>query len=79
LRSDLPASKGGGTPPSARQELTLLSRLVLGLILVFIVGGILWNGISAGVFERMGRDLMSRPGSAMSFRLALLHLDVGTP
>lgn len=48
-----------------------MARLVLGLAIALIVAGIIWHGVTFAVIARIGRDLLQRPGKAMSFRFIL--------
>ncbi len=49
----------------------LLARLVLGLLVVFVAGGLLWYGFSEEVRTRMWQNLFERPGGPMVFRFFL--------
>lgn len=53
------------------QELRLLARFVLALAILLVIAGMVWHGVSIGVFQRIWRDLMERPGGPMSFRFIL--------
>jgi hypothetical protein len=48
-----------------------LARLVVGLMVVFVVGGLLWYGFSAEVRTRLWQNLFERPGGPMVFRFFL--------
>lgn len=56
------------------QRLRLLARLVLAFVLVLIVGGIVWHGVSIGVMNRLWHDLIDRPDGPMRFRFILQPL-----
>lgn len=56
------------------QALRLLARMVLALVLVLIVGGIVWHGVSAGALSRFWHDLVDRPDGPMRFRFILQPL-----
>ncbi|MGH7155121.1 MAG: hypothetical protein ACREF3_14450, partial [Acetobacteraceae bacterium] len=51
-----------------------LARLVLAFVLVLIVGGIVWHGVSVGVMARLWHDLIDRPDGPMRFRFILQPL-----
>lgn len=53
------------------QRLRLLARLVLAFVLVLIVGGIVWHGVSIGAVSRLWHDLIDRPDGPMRFRFIL--------
>lgn len=57
-----------------RQELHVLARLVLAFVLLLIVGGIVWHGVSAGSVETLWHDLIDRPDGPMRFRFILQPL-----
>ena len=56
------------------QKLSLLAKLVLGFILVMIVAGIAWHGVSIPTFKRIWHDLLERPDAPMRFRFILQPL-----
>jgi hypothetical protein len=58
------------------QKLSLLAKLVLTFILVMILAGIVWHGVSIPTFERIWRDLVERPDAPMRFRFILQPLMV---
>jgi hypothetical protein len=53
------------------QELGFMPKLVIALAIVLIAAGVFWHGISAGVLERLWRQLLERPSGPMSFRFIL--------
>ncbi len=53
------------------QELELMPKLVIGLVIVLIAAGGLWHGVTAQVFERFWHDLLERPDGPMRFRFIL--------
>ncbi len=55
-------------------QLRLLARLVLTFMVVLVVGGILWHGVSAGDVDRLWHDLIDRPDGPMRFRFILQPL-----
>ena len=48
-----------------------LARLVVGLMVAFVIGGLLWYGFSAEVRTRLWQNLFERPGGPMVFRFFL--------
>lgn len=49
----------------------LLARLVLVLMVSFIVLGVVMNGLSVSVLERIWQNLLDRPSGPMAFRIIL--------
>jgi len=49
----------------------VLARLVVGLMVAFVIGGLLWYGFSAEVRTRLWQNLFERPGGPMVFRFFL--------
>ncbi len=58
------------------QKLSLLAKLAVALILVLIVAGIVWHGVSIAIFRRIWHDLVARPDAPMRFRFILQPLMV---
>ena len=58
------------------QKLSLLAKLVLAFILVMIVVGVVWHGVSVPTFQRIWHDLVARPDAPMRFRFILQPLMV---
>jgi len=58
------------------QKLSLLAKLVIAFILVMIVAGIVWHGVSIPTFRRIWHDLVARPDAPMRFRFILQPLMV---
>ncbi len=48
-----------------------LARLVVGLMVAFVVGGLIWYGFSAEVRARLWQNLFERPDGPMVFRFFL--------
>ncbi|HTI83012.1 MAG TPA: hypothetical protein VL614_21380 [Acetobacteraceae bacterium] len=61
-------------PNNDAQELRLIARLVVVLLALLVVAGIVWHGISIGVFQRIWHDLVERPEGPLSFRFILQPL-----
>jgi hypothetical protein len=55
----------------APQKLSLLARLVVASILVLIVAGMVWRGVSILIFWRIWDDLVARTDARMRFRFIL--------
>ena len=49
----------------------LQARLAAGLIVLLIVLGVLWYGVSFEDFDRLWKDILARPGGPMTFRFIL--------
>jgi hypothetical protein len=43
------------------QQLGVLARLVLGALILLIIGGIAWHGITVQIILRIWHDLIERP------------------
>ena len=56
------------------QKLSLLAKLVLAFILMMIIAGVVWHGISVPTFQRIWHDLVARPDAPMRFRFILQPL-----
>ena len=61
-------------PNDGPQKLGFLARLVVASILVLIVAGALWHGVSIPIFQRIWHDLVERPDEPMRFRFILQPL-----
>ena len=58
------------TKPVTKSQV-FLARLVVGLIVAFVVAGLVWYGFSAEVRARLWQNLFERPGGPMVFRFFL--------
>jgi len=58
------------TKPATKSQV-FLARLVVGLIVAFVIGGLVWYGFSAEVRTRLWQNLFERPGGPMVFRFFL--------
>ena len=56
------------------QKLSLLAKLVLAFILMMIIAGVVWHGVSVPTFQRIWHDLVARPDAPMRFRFILQPL-----
>ena len=56
-------------PPS--KIAVLRARIAVMLIVVLVVAGIFWYGISAEEMDRVWRNIVARPGGPMTFRFVL--------
>ena len=56
------------------QKLGLLAKLVVAFILVMIVAGIVWHGVSIETFKRIWHQLIERADAPMRFRFILQPL-----
>jgi len=59
---------------AAPHKLSILARVVVGCVLVLIVAGIVFNGISGATLQRFWQDLLARPDAPMRFRFILQPL-----
>lgn len=55
---------------SEDRERSALAGAVAVIVLVFVVFGLLWYGVSSDVLQRQWQDLTDRPGGPMSFRFS---------
>lgn len=65
---------GNGMSDRYPQNLRLLAKSAATLIIVLIVAGVVWHGVTIGTFERIWDDLVERPDAPMRFRLILQPL-----
>ena len=49
----------------------MLARVVVGLMVAFVVGGLIWYGFSAEVRARIWQNLLERASGPMTFRFLL--------
>ena len=56
------------------RKLSLLAKLVIASILVLIVAGIVWYGVSIATFKRIWYQLINRADAPMRFRFILQPL-----
>jgi hypothetical protein len=56
------------------QKLGLLARLVLAALILLIISGIAWHGITVQIILRIWHDLIDRPSGPMAFRFILQPL-----
>jgi len=62
---------------TASKSKILMAQLAVVLMVVFVVAGVAWYGISAHVFERIWQNILDRPGGPMKFRFILQPLMAG--
>ena len=55
-------------------DLRLIARLVIAISIMLVIAGVVWHGVSIGVFQRIWHDLIERPSGPMSFRFILQPL-----
>jgi hypothetical protein len=53
------------------QKLGVLARLVLAALILLIIGGIAWYGITVQIIVRIWHQLVERPSGPMAFRFIL--------
>lgn len=58
-------------PNEVSKSQLFLARLVVVLIVAFVVGGLLWYGVSADERARLWQNLFERPDGPMVFRFFL--------
>ncbi|HEY1242426.1 MAG TPA: hypothetical protein VGF16_17810 [Bryobacteraceae bacterium] len=56
------------------QKLSLLAKLIVASLLVLIVLGVVWHGVSIPTFRRIWYDLVERTDAPMRFRFILQPL-----
>jgi len=54
-----------------KDELGLLSKLVIAAAILLFAAGVLWHGATVTNLQRLWDDLVDRPSRAMSFRFLL--------
>jgi len=65
--------KPGANPVSdepTRNQIRL-AQVVWASLIIFLLGGALWYGVSGEVIQRIGQNLIERPGGPMTFRFIL--------
>jgi hypothetical protein len=55
-------------------KLSLLAKLVIAFILMLVVAGIVWHGVSIATFKRIWHQLIERTDAPMRFRFILQPL-----
>jgi Tfp pilus assembly protein PilO len=55
-------------------KLKLLPKLVFALLIILIVVGAVWHGVTVDAIDRLWHDLVERPDSTMRFRFILQPL-----
>ena len=58
-------------PETESRSAIFLFRLAAALVVLLIVLGVVWHGISSKVWHRIWTDLLDRPGGPMTFRFIL--------
>ena len=61
------------------EELSLLAKSVMVILVLLTVGGVFWYGITFGVIERIWHQLVERPSGPMAFRFVLQPLMAAVP
>ena len=56
------------------QKLSLLARVILIGLILLIVAGVIWNGVTVATIQRVWRQLVVRPDGPMAFRFILQPL-----
>ena len=56
---------------AATNSQVMLARVAVGLMVAFVLGGLLWYGVSADERARLWQNLFDRPGGPMLFRFFL--------
>jgi hypothetical protein len=54
-----------------RPELGLLAKGIIGVVVLLVMGGILWHGVTLANLQRIWRNVADRPGAMLSFRFIL--------
>lgn len=54
-----------------QQQLSLLAKLVAAALIVLVVAGIVWHGVTVATVERVWHQLLARPSEPMKFRFVL--------
>jgi tryptophan-rich sensory protein len=54
-----------------RQQLGLLAKVVVGALVVLVVAGAVWHGVTAATVERIWYQELARPSGPMKFRFVL--------
>jgi tryptophan-rich sensory protein len=57
-----------------QQQLGLLAKLVLALIVALVLAGIVWHGVTVATLQRIWYQQLARPTGPMKFRFVLQPL-----
>jgi len=55
----------------ATKTQVLVARVAVGLMIVFVVAGVAWHGVSVEGLRRLVRNVLERPFGPMTFRFVL--------
>lgn len=55
----------------ATKAQVLVARVAVGLVIVFVVAGVAWHGVSVENVRRVVRNVLERPFGPMTFRFVL--------
>jgi hypothetical protein len=66
--------KGIAMTGDDEQKLGVLARAVLAALILLIIGGIAWHGITTRIILRIWHNLLDRPSRPMAFRFILQPL-----
>jgi hypothetical protein len=55
-------------------QLNLLPKIVIALLIILIIAGAVWHGVTVDAIDRLWHDLVERPNSTMRFRFILQPL-----
>jgi hypothetical protein len=69
-----PANRGPELTINESEELSFLARSVMVILVVLIVGGVLWYGVTFEIIARIWHQLVERPSGPMAFRFILQPL-----
>jgi hypothetical protein len=54
-----------------RPELGLLAKGIIGVVVLLVMAGVLWHGVTLVNLQRIWRNLANRPSASLSFRFIL--------
>jgi hypothetical protein len=66
-----PSAQGAAVSDANPQELGFLAKLVIVVAVLLIAAGVVWNGVTLAIIERIFRNLFDRSSGPLSFRFIL--------
>jgi hypothetical protein len=58
-------------PAAVQQRLGMLAKLVLAALILLVLAGIVWHGLTISTLQRLFYQELARPGGPMKFRFVL--------
>src|SRR5215471_16676752 len=68
------SAEGSVMADTARQQLSLLAKLIVTSLIVLVIAGAVWHGVTVANFKRIWFQELARPSGPMKFRFVLQPL-----